>query len=122
MERTNKKRFQLENRDFILVKSRGSFYVLDSFCYRMTWEVNRALYVHGINTKSEWTLVKWIYQAIDPYDLTKPPKLKCSSQKQRTHDAIVRGGAIYVNFTENDGSLSSDQYNSLEYREKFNLN
>lgn len=60
-----------------------------------------------------------VYQSIDPHNPKKPPVWKDSGQKQRVHHVTVRDDSLFVAFSDCTGDLQSDQYNTIEYRQRW---
>ncbi|XP_046543481.1 Rieske domain-containing protein-like [Haliotis rubra] len=128
---SDRKRVTVCGRDVFIVKVRGQFYAMDSFCYH----AGGPLHSGQIEDIGQWTCVRcpWhnymicvangegIYESIDPFNLNKPPEMKSKGVKQRTHAVIRRDGKLFVRLTNIDNTVESDHYNCPEYREKYNL-
>lgn len=131
-DQNSKKRFQVQDRDIVIIRRGEKFFALDSFCYH----AGGPLFMGDIEDFNglsclvcPWHHYKvhidtgnMVYQSIDPHNPKKPPVWKNSGQKQRVHRVTVHDGSLFVTFSECTGDLQSDQYNTLEYRQRWQTN
>nr|XP_022312854.1 Rieske domain-containing protein-like [Crassostrea virginica] len=128
-EHISKRRFQIHTRDIVVIRRGGLFFALDSFCYH----AGGPLYMGDIEDFNglsclvcPWHHYKvhidtgnMVYQSIDPHNLNKPAVWRNSGQKQRVHHMTIRDDSLFVTFSDCTGDLQSDQYNTKEYRERW---
>ncbi|XP_071138936.1 Rieske domain-containing protein-like isoform X2 [Mytilus edulis] len=127
----DRKRLKIDNHDVIILRHKGIFYALDSFCYHAGGPLYKGD-IEDIGSHScivcPWHRYKVtlqtgenFYQSIDPYNTKKAPVWTCGGVKQRTHQVIIKDEDFYLKLSPCSGDLDSDHYNSPEYKYKNDL-